>query len=72
MGMRFGTWNATSPCRAGSLETVASELIKYNIRMDCREIKWESVDGMYLAQHNNQWWALNESLGSIKGGEFLD
>jgi hypothetical protein len=29
MDMRFGIWNVRSPCRAGSLITVARELAKY-------------------------------------------
>jgi len=29
-----------------------------NIRMDLREIGWEVVDWMHLAQDRDQWWAL--------------
>jgi hypothetical protein len=29
-----------------------------NIRMDLREIGWEIVDWMHLAQDGDQWWAL--------------
>jgi hypothetical protein len=47
-----------------------------NIRMDLREIRWEGVDWMHLAQDRGQWRAFmkkgNESSGSVKGGEFLD
>jgi hypothetical protein len=35
-----------------------------NIRMDLREVMWEGVDWMYLAQNMDQW--RNEPLGSIK------
>jgi hypothetical protein len=29
-----------------------------NIRMDLREIGWECLDSMHLAQDRNQYWAL--------------
>jgi hypothetical protein len=29
-----------------------------NIGMDLREIGWEGVDWMHLAQDKNQWWTL--------------
>jgi hypothetical protein len=29
-----------------------------NIRIDLREIVWEGVDWMHLAQDRDQWWAL--------------
>jgi hypothetical protein len=29
-----------------------------NIRMNLREIGWESVDWIHLAQDRDQWWAL--------------
>jgi hypothetical protein len=29
-----------------------------NIRMDLREIEWEGVDWIHLAEDRNQWWAL--------------
>jgi hypothetical protein len=31
---------------------------KYNIRVDLREIVWNGVDWMHLAQHRDQWQAL--------------
>jgi hypothetical protein len=44
--------------------------------MDLKEIEWESVDGIRLAQDRDQWRGLcehgNEPSGFIKGGEFLD
>jgi len=30
---------------------------EYDIRMDLREIRLETVDWMHLAQDRNQWWA---------------
>jgi hypothetical protein len=47
-----------------------------NIRIYVKEIWWEGVDCMHLAQDKNQWWALvnmvmNESSGSIVVGRFL-
>jgi hypothetical protein len=29
-----------------------------NIMMDLREINWEGVDWIHLAEDKNQWWAL--------------
>jgi hypothetical protein len=47
-----------------------------NIRIDLREIKWEVVGWVHLAQDKDQVAACcehgNEHSGSIKGGEFLD
>jgi hypothetical protein len=41
-----------------------------------REIGWEGVDWIHLAQDRDQWQALVNMvinlLGSIKGGELLD
>jgi hypothetical protein len=37
-----------------------------NIRIGLREIEWEGVDWMHLAQDRDQWQDL------VKGGEFLD
>jgi hypothetical protein len=31
---------------------------KFNIRMDLREIGWEIVDWMHLAQYTDQWRAI--------------
>jgi exonuclease III len=31
MDVRFGTWNVRSLYRAGSLKTVANEMVKYNL-----------------------------------------
>jgi hypothetical protein len=44
--------------------------------MDLKEIGWESVDWIYLAQDRDQWLDFcehgNEPSGSIKYGRFLD
>jgi len=43
--------------------------------MDLREIGWEVVDWIHLAQVGDQLWALvnsNELSDSIKGGEYLE
>jgi len=46
------------------------------IRMDLREIGWEGVDWLHLAQNKDQQQAVvnmvNEPSGSIKSWEFLD
>jgi len=46
-----------------------------NIRIDLREIVWETVDWIHLAQDRGQWQTCeqgNEPSGPIKCGEFLD
>jgi hypothetical protein len=47
-----------------------------NIRMDLREVGWEAVDWIYVAQDRDQVAGCcergNEPSGSTKGGEFLD
>jgi len=47
-----------------------------NIRIDVREIGWECVDWIYLAQDKGPVAGCcehgNEPSGSIKGREFLD
>jgi len=45
--------------------------------MDLKEIGWEGVDWIDLAENRGKWWALgncangNERLGSIKCWDFL-
>jgi exonuclease III len=59
MDMRFGTWNVRNLCRAGSLDTVASELAKYEVDLVAvQEVKWveygsQPVDG-YTVFHGNR------------------
>jgi hypothetical protein len=46
-----------------------------NIKMNLREIGWDGMDWMDLAQDREQWRAYerdNESSGSIKLGEVLE
>jgi len=47
-----------------------------NIRINLKEIRWEGVDWMHLAQDRDQAVGPcehdNEPSGSIKSGEFLD
>jgi hypothetical protein len=46
---------------------------KYNIRMDIREIGWEIVDWMHLAQDRDQWRSHVKAVifGFNKRREFL-
>jgi hypothetical protein len=37
-----------------------------NIKMDLREILWESVDWMYLAQDRDQWWAVVNTVMNLR------
>jgi hypothetical protein len=39
----------------------------HDIRMDLREIGWEVVDWVYLAQDRDQWWGLVNTLMSFRG-----
>jgi hypothetical protein len=42
MDMRFGTWKVRSMYRAGSLRTVAEEIIKYKLDfVGVEEVKWK-------------------------------
>jgi hypothetical protein len=45
------------------------------MRMSFREVGWEGVDWMHLAQNKDQWWALVNTavnvLDPIKWGNFL-
>jgi hypothetical protein len=47
-----------------------------NIKMDLREIGWDGMDWIHLAQDRDQWRALvnngNEPSGSIKCWEVLE
>jgi hypothetical protein len=42
-----------------------------NIRMDVKEIMWENVDWIHLAQDRDRW-PCDEPYGSTKGEDFLD
>jgi hypothetical protein len=35
-------------------------------RMDFREIVWESVDWIHLAQSRDQWWALVNTVMNLR------
>jgi hypothetical protein len=37
-----------------------------NIRMDFREIDWEGVDWMYLAQDRDQWRAVANTIMKLR------
>jgi hypothetical protein len=37
-----------------------------NIRMDLREIRWEGVDWIHLAQDRDWWWALVNMVMNLK------
>jgi hypothetical protein len=36
-----------------------------NIRMDLREIVWEVVDWIHLAQDRSQWWAVVNAVMNL-------
>jgi hypothetical protein len=38
----------------------------YNIKMDLREIQWDGVDWMDMAQDKDQWRGRNSSPGRVK------
>jgi hypothetical protein len=47
---------------------------KDNTTMDLKEIVWEDVEWMHLAEDRGQWRVVEsdtEPFGSINGGEFL-
>jgi hypothetical protein len=37
-----------------------------NIRMDCREIRWEVVDWMHLTRDRDQWQALVNTIINLR------
>jgi hypothetical protein len=37
-----------------------------NIKMDLREIGWEVVDWMHLAQVRDQWWDLVNTVMNLR------
>jgi hypothetical protein len=39
--------------------------LKDNIRMDLREIGWEGVDWMHVAQNRDQWWAVVDKVMNL-------
>jgi hypothetical protein len=43
--------------------------------MNLKEVGWEGVDWIHLAQDSDQWWALVKTVMDLrapKGGGFLD
>jgi len=46
-----------------------------NIRIDLREVGWEDVDWIHLAQDRNEWWDLVNMVLNLRvpynSGEFL-
>jgi hypothetical protein len=56
MGMRFGTWNVRSPYRAGLFTTVKTDL---------REMGWDCMDWIHLAQDRYQWQALVNTVTEL-------
>jgi hypothetical protein len=60
----------------GKLEVKSWCGYKNNTKIDGKEIRHQNVDWMHLAQDRDQWWGhantVNETSGSIKGGEFLE
>jgi hypothetical protein len=61
MDMGFGTWNVRSLYRAGSLKAVVD-----NIKMDVREIGWDGMDWIDLAQDKDQWRALVNTVMNLR------
>jgi hypothetical protein len=37
-----------------------------NIRMDLRELGWEGVDDIHLAQDRDQWWTLPKMVMNLQ------
>jgi hypothetical protein len=37
-----------------------------DIRMDLREVGWEGVDWMHLAQNRDQWWAVVDTVMKLR------
>jgi hypothetical protein len=37
-----------------------------NIRMDLREVRWEGMDWIHLAQDRDQWWAVVNTAMNLR------
>jgi hypothetical protein len=42
------------------------------IKTDLKEVRYESVDWIHLAQDRDQWRALEKTVMNLPGGKFLD
>jgi hypothetical protein len=52
MDVGFGTWNVWSPYRAGSLKTVASELVKCKLDLvSVQKVPWVEGDSQPADTH---------------------
>jgi len=53
MDMKFGTWTVSSLYRAGSLKTVASELVKYSLDLvvTIQDVSWIEGGGQPADQY---------------------
>jgi hypothetical protein len=59
MGMIFSTWHVRSLYRVGSLK-------EDGIKMDLREIGWEGVEWIHLAQDRDCWWAFLNAVMNLQ------
>jgi len=39
---------------------------EYNIRIDLREVGWEGVDWIRLAQNRDQWWVIVNAIMNLR------
>jgi hypothetical protein len=60
MDMTTRTWNVRSLYRAGSLKTVASESVKYNLDLVAAKVRWDN-SGSQTADNNT----LSIKMGNI-------
>jgi hypothetical protein len=62
MNMRFGTWNAKSMYRAGSLRAVREEISKYKLDLvGVQEVRWDRVGTERAGEYTIFYGKGNES-----------
>jgi hypothetical protein len=62
MGMRFGTWNVRNNVWGRFAQCSGGR----NIKMDLREVGWDGMDWIHLAQDRDQWRALVNTVMNIR------
>jgi exonuclease III len=70
MDMRFGTWNARSLYRAGSLKTVSRELARYKLDLvGVQEVRWEGSGNKPVGEYT--FFYGNIIISAVKTIEFV-
>jgi hypothetical protein len=46
--------------------------LKYNIKMNLKDVRYDDVYLLYMTEIMDHWWALRKSVVTLKGSDFLD